>query len=196
MHAHEFERIRRGADDDGSSHELELAGCESWTSRAIAASSTLRRAPSTVVNAPGSGVTPRTRSWTVFAVAVKSSSPSASESLGASVTSPRCGSARAEPSARASTTSHEKFGARDRERIEQCARGLMRADRLGETWPKTSPASSSATSWKTVAPVTSSPAMIARCTGAAPRQRGKSEKCRLIQPRRGADRSGSRTRPP
>ena len=39
-------------------------------------------------------------------------------------------------------------------------------------------------------------AMIARCTGAAPRQRGSSEKCRLIQPRRGALSRGSRIRPP
>src|SRR5512144_1511618 len=33
-----------------------------------------------------------------------------------------------------------------------------------------------------VAPVTSSPAMRARCTGAAPRQAGSSEKCRFTQP--------------
>ena len=45
-------------------------------------------------------------------------------------------------------------------------------------------------------PVTASPAMSACCTGAAPRQRGSSEKCRLIQPWRGAESSGSRTRPP
>ena len=38
--------------------------------------------------------------------------------------------------------------------------------------------------------------MIARCTGAAPRQRGSNEKCRLIQPSRGALSSGSRTSPP
>ena len=38
---------------------------------------------------------------------------------------------------------------------------------------------------KVEAPVTSSPAMIACWTGAAPRQAGRSEKCRLIQPSRG-----------
>ena len=38
---------------------------------------------------------------------------------------------------------------------------------------------------KVDAPVTASPAMIACCTGAAPRQAGSSEKCRLIQPSRG-----------
>ena len=35
-------------------------------------------------------------------------------------------------------------------------------------------------------PVTASPAMIARWIGAAPRQRGSSEACRLKQPSRGA----------
>ena len=35
-------------------------------------------------------------------------------------------------------------------------------------------------------PVTLSPAMIARWIGAAPRQRGRSEACRLKAPRRGA----------
>ena len=41
-----------------------------------------------------------------------------------------------------------------------------------------------------------SPAISARCTGAAPRHRGSSEKCRLIQPCRGSDSSGSRMSPP
>ncbi len=38
---------------------------------------------------------------------------------------------------------------------------------------------------KVDAPVTSSPAITACCTGAAPRQAGSSEKCRLTQPRAG-----------
>ncbi len=60
----------------------------------------------------------------------------------------------------------------------------------------TSPASSSATSWNTLAPSTRSPAMSARCTGAAPRHAGSREKCRLIHPAVGAESSGSRTSPP
>ncbi len=40
----------------------------------------------------------------------------------------------------------------------------------------------------TVAAVSRSPAMIARWMGAAPRQRGKAEACRLRQPSRGAAR--------
>ena len=48
--------------------------------------------------------------------------------------------------------------------------------------PYVGPASSPATMRKVVAPVTSSPAQIACCTGAAPRQAGSSEKCRLTQP--------------
>ena len=45
--------------------------------------------------------------------------------------------------------------------------------------------SSPASSRNTAAPVVESPAISARCTGAAPRQRGSSEKCRLIQPEAG-----------
>ena len=48
--------------------------------------------------------------------------------------------------------------------------------------PYVGPASSSLTIRNVVAPVTSSPAQIACCTGAAPRQAGSTEKCRLTQP--------------
>ena len=48
--------------------------------------------------------------------------------------------------------------------------------------PKTGPVSRPASSWNTLAPVTSSPCSTACCTGAAPRQAGSSEKCRLTQP--------------
>ena len=48
--------------------------------------------------------------------------------------------------------------------------------------PNVGPASSAFTIRNVVAPVTSSPAQMARCTGAAPRQAGSSEKCRLTQP--------------
>ena len=43
---------------------------------------------------------------------------------------------------------------------------------------------------KTLIPVSRSPARMARSIGAAPRQRGSSEACRLTQPRRGASRMG------
>ncbi len=48
--------------------------------------------------------------------------------------------------------------------------------------PNVGPASISLTIRKVVAPVTSSPARIACCTGAAPRQAGSREKCRFTQP--------------
>ncbi len=51
--------------------------------------------------------------------------------------------------------------------------------------PNVGPASSAGTIRKVVAPVTSSPAQSACCTGAAPRHAGSSEKCRLTQPWRG-----------
>ncbi len=40
----------------------------------------------------------------------------------------------------------------------------------------------------TITAVAASPAMIARLIGAAPRQRGNAEACRLKQPSRGASR--------
>ena len=55
--------------------------------------------------------------------------------------------------------------------------------------PKVGPASSSFTIRKVVAPLTSSPAQIACCTGAAPRQDGSTEKCRLTQPCSGMSRA-------
>ena len=48
--------------------------------------------------------------------------------------------------------------------------------------PNVGPASIALTIRKVVAPVTSSPAQIACWTGAAPRQAGSTEKCRLTQP--------------
>ena len=55
--------------------------------------------------------------------------------------------------------------------------------------PNVGPASSSGTIRNVVAPVTSSPAQIACCTGAAPRQEGSSEKCRFTQPCAGMSRA-------
>ena len=62
------------------------------------------------------------------------------------------------------------------------------------TTPYVGPASSARTMRNVVAPVTSSPAQSARCTGAAPRQAGSSEKCRFTQPCGGMSRAlcGSR----
>ncbi len=48
--------------------------------------------------------------------------------------------------------------------------------------PNVGPASIASTMRNVVAPVTSSPAQIACCTGAAPRHAGRQEKCRLTQP--------------
>ena len=49
-------------------------------------------------------------------------------------------------------------------------------------WARIGPASMPRVMRNTVAPVTSSPAQMARCTGAAPRHCGSNEKCRLYQP--------------
>jgi hypothetical protein len=52
----------------------------------------------------------------------------------------------------------------------------------------TSPVSRPISIFITITPLSASPAMIARLIGAAPRQRGSSEACRLKQPSGGASR--------
>ena len=122
--------------------------------------------------------------------------PSLSESLGANVTSPDLRLRTRDPVGQ--VVDHTQQQARRRTLARESSRwpAVSTAPIGWVSCPKMSPASSSGTSWKTLAPVRSSPAMIARWTGAAPRQRGSSEKCRFIQPSRGAESSGSRTRPP
>ena len=165
------------------------------SSEAGATASTLSRAPPIVVWAPGSGVTPRMRAEHGGAGSSQRTRPSSSPSLAAYVGSPCCGCETAEPAAIASTTS-ESSAAPSSASAESSEPAVASAGTSIASSPKTSPASSSGTSWNTLAPVRASPAMRACCTGAAPRQRGSSEKCRLIHPCFGVDRSGSRTRPP
>ena len=162
---------------------------------AATSSSTFSRWSSRVVHAPGSGVTPRNRLRTTWAGAVKSSRASSMPSLGANVGSPCCGDAAAVPPAMASTTPASRSApsiASSSSSRPAVASGAISSERVAYT----SPASSSGTSRNTDAPVRASPAMSACCTGAAPRHAGSSEKCRLIQPWRGVESSGSRTRPP
>ena len=67
---------------------------------------------------------------------------------------------------------------------------------LSVTTPYTGPESRLGSIRNVVAPVMVSPAAIAACTGAAPRQAGSSEKCRLIQPRGGTASRSSRSSAP
>jgi hypothetical protein len=62
--------------------------------------------------------------------------------------------------------------------------------------PYTGPVSMPWSSLKVVAPVMSSPARIAACTGEAPRQAGSREKCRLTQPWLGMARTEAGSRLP
>ena len=64
---------------------------------------------------------------------------------------------------------------------QQVAGGLMLADRRSDC-TSSGPASIARVMRNTLVPVISSPDQMARCTGAAPRQCGSSEKCRLYQP--------------
>ena len=76
----------------------------------------------------------------------------------------------------------EQAGARPRRAGRAGRRRCRAAGSSRSSRPNVGPASSSWTIRNVVAPVTSSPAQIERCTGAAPRQAGSSEKCRLTQP--------------
>ena len=76
---------------------------------------------------------------------------------------------------------HKQPGTADRQPAQQLPGGVFRADLLGGV-ARIGPASRSSTIRKVVAPVVSSPARTACCTGAAPRQAGSSEKCRFTQP--------------
>ncbi len=174
-----------------------MPGASGAASRAGAASSTLSTAsePMIVVKAPGSGVTPRTRACTASTGESQWMRASSRTSFGASVTSPSCGRATAVPAASSSTTRAVR-AAPELLRLSSSAPAVRWAPIGSSRRAYQSPSSRPSVSWKTVAPVRSSPAMIARCTGAAPRQAGSSEKCRLIQPSRGHCSSGSRTRPP
>ena len=84
----------------------------------------------------------------------------------------------------ASTISRAASAAR---RVVQLAGGRRGADRerLSE---QTGPVSRPSSIRKMLMPVSASPARMARWIGAAPRQRGSSEACRLRQPSRGARR--------
>ena len=66
--------------------------------------------------------------------------------------------------------------------VEQVAGRVVAGGRLGHHAVDRTGVQALARAGTCVAPVTSSPAMSARWTGAAPRQAGSSEKCRLTQP--------------
>ncbi len=79
--------------------------------------------------------------------------------------------------------------------VQQIAGGV-RGPIFSTKVPNTGPVSMPASSWNTDAPVTSSPCSTACWTGAAPRHAGSSEKCRLIQPRRGSSSAAGGTSAP
>ncbi len=80
----------------------------------------------------------------------------------------------------------------------RCSRSpaVSRGRMVSVAVPSTGPVSMPSSSRNVVAPVTSSPAMMACCTGAAPRQAGRTEKCRFTHPRRGTARTSGRSRCP
>ena len=156
----------------------------------------LTRSPRKVVQAPGAGVHPRTCRSTTWAGHPHRTCASSVVSLGAWLTpSSGWGTAWSDPSAMPSivaTSRPAPAWARRSSRMPLVSLGRTVSVRVPSSGPVSSPSSSR----NVVAPVTSSPAMIARCTGAAPRQAGSSEKCRLTQPTRGTSSAARGTRAP
>ena len=154
----------------------------------------LTRRSRRVVQAPGAGVQARTSRSTRSAGEVQSTRASSTVSLGASDTpSAGCGTGTSAPSSRASRAATSRPAPLRASRSSRSP--LVSVGRtVSVTTPSTGPVSRPSSSTKAVAPVVSSPASSACCTGAAPRQAGSSEKCRLTQPWRGtssADRGTS-----
>ena len=140
------------------------------------------RAPANSVQAPGSGVHARISRSMATAGRAQSTRASSGLIFGARLTpSAGCGTAWISPDSipsRVSTSSFAPEKASRASRSPAVSRGPTGSVRT----PKTGPASSSLTMRNVVAPVMSSPCSRACCTGAAPRQAGSTEKCRLTQP--------------
>ena len=203
LNRRQHDRCRRRADEhrlDPVAHDHdgagpELRGCPASSQAAPGPS--LRRRPRNVVQAPGAGVQARIKPVDVHGRGRpvelgigRRDLRSQAHAVRASEVLPRAcrrrvrrGSPRAGP--------HRRSTAGRAVRRRCRAAGSPRSGRRG-SGPVSSPASSS----KVVAPVMSSPCRIACCTGAAPRQAGSSEKCRLIQPRRGISKADGGTSAP
>src|ERR1700744_1321721 len=95
-----------------------------------------------------------------------------------------CGTARISPDSMPSSVSTSSRAPDTASRPSRSP-AVSRGPTVSVSTPNTGPASSSFTIWNVVAPVTSSPCSSACWTGAAPRQAGSTEKCRLTQPRAG-----------
>jgi hypothetical protein len=148
--------------------------------------------PFAVVRRPGTGCRgARARRSTATAGSDQSTRASSTVILGARLMpSPGWSRSSSEPSAmpsRVATSSPAPPSASRASRSPAVSVGRM-------VWvirPYVGPASSSRTIRNVVAPVTSSPAQIACCTGAAPRHAGSTEKWRLTQPFVGIARADS-----
>ena len=200
-HLAELGGHRAGADEHGPLVTCSSPGASGPTSGTVAASPvaprpatppraadgtrsgpTLSRSPWRVVHAPGDGVQPRTWRSTTWAGRLHRTRASSVVSLGAWLTpSAGCGTGRSEPSARPSSVATRSpapaWASRSRS-----APAVSSGRTVSVSVPSTGPVSRPSSRTKVVAPVTSSPAMTARCTGAAPRHAGSSEKCRFTQP--------------
>ena len=165
----------------GAAGELEPPGGSGAASGASATSSTLSRWSSSVVQAPGSGVTPRKRSRTASAGAAQSRRASSMPSFGANVGSPSCVVAVAVPAAIRRPL--RPAGRRRRRRARRAAYRPWRPARSGCERMRVHVARVElGHEPEHGCPGRASPAISACCTGAAPRHAGSSEKCRLIQP--------------
>jgi hypothetical protein len=149
----------------------------------------LMRCPAVVDQAPGAGVQARIRRSTAAAGWCQSTRASSTVIFGARETpSPGCSRASTVPS---SMPSRVRTSSSAPPSASRCSRSpaVSRGRTASVITPNVGPASRAGTIRNVVAPVTSSPAHRACCTGAAPRHAGSSEKCRLTQPCTGMSRA-------
>ncbi|SLA05367.1 Uncharacterised protein [Mycobacteroides abscessus subsp. abscessus] len=157
---------------------------------------TFTRASPSVVHAPGAGVCARIRRSSRCAGRSHRTRASSTSTLGAWLTpSAGCSTGDSAPAAIPSRV--------DRSSVDPATANLSSSSPLvsvgrivSVSTPYTGPVSSPFSSRKVLAPVVSSPAAIAACTGAAPRHAGNTEKCRLIQPCGGISRTSGGISPP
>src|SRR4051812_37115616 len=142
----------------------------------------LTRVSSYVVQAPGAGVQARIRRSTATAGSPHATCASATVILGARLMpSTGCGRASRLPSSMPSRVATRSPAPPSASRASRSpAVSVSRI--VSVITPYVGPASISLMMRNVVAPVTSSPAQIACCTGAAPRHAGRHEKWRLTQP--------------
>src|SRR5262249_22573573 len=156
----------------------------------------LSRSPRNVVHGPGLGMQARICRSTANAGSPQRTFASSTVTFGAwLMPSGGCGTGSRAPASIPSSTPTSSAAPERASRPRRSPAGsvaLLGSGSVRSTGPVPSPPST----WNTPAPASPPPATSARCPGAAPRQAGSSEKCRLTQPYRGMSSASGGTSAP